>query len=111
MKMDGQMYMSNDFISNDLMINNQDGTFTNRIKEYLKHQTFNGMGNDIADYNNDGLADIVVLDMLPPDNKRWKLTPRGNSYDEFKNGLAKDANHNMCAIPAIKSGRDRTKYF
>ncbi|MBL0110564.1 MAG: VCBS repeat-containing protein [Saprospiraceae bacterium] len=47
------------------------------------------MGNDIVDYNNDGLADIVVLDMLPPDNKRWKLTPRGNSYDEFKNGLAK----------------------
>lgn len=84
------VYVSNDFISNDLMwINNQDGTFTNRIKEYLKHQTFNGMGNDIADYNNDGLADIVVLDMLPPDNKRWKLTPRGNSYDEFKNGLAK----------------------
>ena len=47
------------------------------------------MGNDIADYNNDGLPDIVVLDILPPDNKRWKLTPRGNSYDEFQNRLSK----------------------
>lgn len=82
------VYVSNDFITNDLMwINNQDGTFTNKAGKYLKHQTFNGMGNDVADYNNDGNVDIVVLDMLPEDNKRWKLTPRGNSYDEFQNGL------------------------
>ena len=84
------VYVSNDFITNDLMwINNHDGTFTNQISKYLKHQSFNGMGNDIADYNNDGLVDILVMDMLPPDNKRWKLTPRGNSYDEFQNGLSK----------------------
>ncbi|MBK7439634.1 MAG: VCBS repeat-containing protein [Saprospiraceae bacterium] len=59
--MDGQnVYVSNEFVSNDLMwINNQDGTFTNRIKEYLKHQTFNGIGRRVADYNNDGLADVV----------------------------------------------------
>jgi enediyne biosynthesis protein E4 len=82
------IYVSNDFITNDLLwINNQNETFTNKATEYLKHQTFNGMGNDVADYNNDGLVDIVVLDMLPEDNKRWKLTPRGNTYDEFENGL------------------------
>ena len=82
------VYVSNDFITNDLLwINNQDGTFTNRAAQYLKHQTFNGMGVDLADYNNDGLVDIFVLDMLPPDNKRWKLTPRGNSYDEFQSGI------------------------
>jgi enediyne biosynthesis protein E4 len=82
------VYVSNDFITNDLLyINNRDGTFTNKISAYLKHQTFNGMGADVADYNNDGLQDIVVLDMLPEDNKRWKLTPRGNTYDEFHNGL------------------------
>jgi enediyne biosynthesis protein E4 len=82
------VYVSNDFITNDLLwINNQDGTFTNKAGQYLKHQTFNGMGNDVADYNNDGLVDIVVLDMLPEDNKRWKLTPRGSSYDEYQNGL------------------------
>lgn len=82
------VYVSNDFITNDLLwINNQNGTFTNRAGQYLKHQTFNGMGNDVADYNNDGNVDIAVLDMLPEDNKRWKLTPRGNSYDEFQNGI------------------------
>ncbi|MBL7871409.1 MAG: VCBS repeat-containing protein [Cyclobacteriaceae bacterium] len=83
------IYVSNDFITNDLLwINNQDGTFTNQVSSYLKHQTFNSMGNDVADYNNDGLVDIAVVDMLPEDNKRWKLTPRGNGYDEFEHGLS-----------------------
>ncbi len=82
------IYVSNDFITNDLLwINNQDGTFSNQVSKYIKHQTFNGMGNDVADYNNDGLVDIAVVDMLPEDNKRWKLTPRGNGYDEFEHGL------------------------
>ncbi len=88
------VYVSNDFITNDLLyINNHDGTFTNRAAQYLKHQTFNGMGTDVADYNNDGLVDIIVLDMLPEDNKRWKLTSRGNSYDEFQNGIKNGYEH------------------
>lgn len=83
------VYVSNDFLSNDLMwINNKNGTFTNKAKECLRHETYNGMGNDVADYNNDGLPDIVVVDMLPPDNKRWKLTMKGNNFDEFEQNMA-----------------------
>jgi enediyne biosynthesis protein E4 len=83
------VYVSNDFLTNDLVwINNCNGTFSNKASEYLRHQTYNGMGNDIADYNNDGLEDIVVVDMLPPDNRRWKLTMRGNTYEEFQNALS-----------------------
>lgn len=82
------LYVSNDFLTNDLVwINNHDGTFTNKAKEYLRHQTYNAMGNDVADFNNDGNDDIVTVDMLPPDNKRWKLTIAGNRYDEFNNSL------------------------
>ncbi|PSR52391.1 RNA-binding protein [Adhaeribacter arboris] len=82
------VYVSNDFITNDLVwINNQNGTFSNQAKKYLKHQTYNAMGNDLADLNNDGLVDIMVLDMLPEDNKRWKLTTMGNNYDEFETSL------------------------
>ena len=51
------IYVSNDFITNDLLyINNQDGTFTNRAGQYFKHETYNAMGNDVADINNDGLT-------------------------------------------------------
>ena len=82
------IYVSNDFITNDLLyINNQDGTFTNRAGQYFKHETYNAMGNDIADINNDGLVDIVEVDMLPEDNLRWKVTIMGNNYDEFENSL------------------------
>jgi enediyne biosynthesis protein E4 len=78
------IYVSNDFLTNDLIwINNQKGGFINKAKEYLKHETYNAMGNDVADYNNDGKPDIFVVDMLPPDNKRWKLTMMGNRFDEF----------------------------
>ena len=83
------IYVSNDFKTNDLVwINNQNGTFTNQASKLLRHETYNGMGNDIADFNNDGLADIMVVDMLPPDNKRWKLTMMGNNYDEFQQDIA-----------------------
>jgi len=82
------IYVSNDFITNDLAyINNHDGTYTNRASEYFKHETYNAMGNDVADINNDGLVDIVEVDMLPEDNLRWKVTIMGNTFDEFENSL------------------------
>lgn len=67
------VYCANDFISNDLLwINNQDGTFTESAAKYFKHISNNGMGMDIADYNNDGLLDVAVLDMRPVSNVRQK---------------------------------------
>lgn len=78
------IYVANDFLSNDLLyINNQDGTFTNRIGEYMKHQSYNAMGVDVSDYNNDGFQDIVVLDMLPEDNYRQKIMAAGMSNEKF----------------------------
>jgi hypothetical protein len=78
------IYVANDFLSNDLLyINNQDGTFTNKIGQYLKHQSYNAMGVDIADYNNDGLQDIVVMDMLPEDNYRQKIMAAAMSNEKF----------------------------
>ena len=67
------IYVTNDYLTNDLLyINNHDGTFTNQIEKYLKHQTHSAMGHDIADINNDGLVDIFTLDMLPEDNQGMK---------------------------------------
>ena len=82
------IYCANDYLSNDLLwINNQDGTFTNKIEKYLKHQSFNAMGIDIADINNDGLQDIMVVDMLPEDNKRKKMMLWKYNYDFFQSTL------------------------
>lgn len=83
------IYAANDFITNDLMwINNGHlldtfPTFTDKAPDYLKHQTHNGMGTDVADYNNDGLVDIMVLDMLPEDNQRQKSMLGKPNYEKF----------------------------
>src|SRR6185437_2612110 len=67
------IYVSDDFISNNILyINNHDGTFTNRTKEYFKHTSYNSMGPDVVDINNDGLPDVVELDMSAEDNYRKK---------------------------------------
>ena len=74
------VYCSNDFITNDLLwINNGDGTFSDSIQKYITQTSNNGMGMDIADYNNDGLKDIVQMDMLPESNLHNKtMTPAMN---------------------------------
>ena len=78
------IYVANDFMSNDLLwINQHNGTFKNQIRDYLKHQTHNGMGVDIADFNNDALADIMVVDMLPPGHVRQKMMTPGQNFDHF----------------------------
>ena len=79
------VYVANDFQSNDLLyLNNQDGTFTNRIADALKHQSHNSMGVDMADINNDGLNDLAVVDMLPDDNRRQKAMFSNIPYDRFQ---------------------------
>ncbi len=79
------IYVANDFLSNDILyINNQNGTFTNRISEFLKHESYNGMGVDVADFNNDGHPDIVEMDMLPPDNYRQKMMSGGMTNEKFE---------------------------
>lgn len=78
------IYVSNDFITNDLMyINNRDGTFSNTIAQRIEQQSYNGMGVDVADINNDNMQDIIVLDMLPPDPVRAKTMAGSMTYDKF----------------------------
>jgi hypothetical protein len=72
------IYVANDFAYDDLVyINNGDGSFTEKASQYLKHTSRFAMGCDIADFNNDLLPDIYVVDMLPDDNKRQKLMSIG----------------------------------
>lgn len=80
------IYVTNDFLSNNILyINNHDGTFTDKSKAYFKHTSFNAMGQDIEDINNDGLADIVELDMNPADNFRKKMMSGPSSYTTIQN--------------------------
>jgi hypothetical protein len=80
------IHVSNDYITNDILyINNQDGTFSNQTKENLRHQSQFSMGADIADFNNDGLPDLITIDMLGEDNYRKKTTISKNVYQTYIN--------------------------
>jgi hypothetical protein len=78
------IYVSNDYLANDILyLNNGNGTFTNRIAEYMGHQSQFSMGNDAADINNDGLSDIITTDMLPETNFRKKTTIGNKTYATY----------------------------
>lgn len=80
------IYVTNDFVTNDLLwINNHDGTFTEQLSHYFKHTSANAMGCDVADINNDGLPDVVTLDMNPEDNYRKKMMMNANNYQRYQN--------------------------
>lgn len=79
------LYVANDFISNDnLWLNNRNETFTNSINKSLRHQSYSSMGVDAADVNNDGLPDVVTLDMLPEDNNRKKTSFFLMNYERYQ---------------------------
>lgn len=79
------VYVANDFVSNDeLWLNNQKGGFSNAISKAIRHQSYSAMGADAADINNDGLTDIVTLDMLPEYNERKKKTIFFMNYDRYQ---------------------------
>ncbi|MBN8851981.1 MAG: RNA-binding protein [Sphingobacteriales bacterium 50-39] len=80
------IFVANDFLSNDLLyINNHDGTFTDKAATYFKHTSANGMGQDVIDINNDGLSDVVEMDMDPEDNYRKKMLMPGYNYQNYIN--------------------------
>jgi enediyne biosynthesis protein E4 len=78
------IYVANDYIGNDLLwLNNKNGTFSNIISTSLKHQSYNSMGVDAADINNDGLPDLAVLDMLPENNERKKMMFSATNQEKY----------------------------
>ncbi|MFT3746723.1 MAG: VCBS repeat-containing protein [Agriterribacter sp.] len=79
------IYICNDYTVPDyLYINNHNGTFTDIKKNALGHTTHFGMGNDVADINNDGFPDIITLDMLPEDNRRQKMLMAPDNYEKYE---------------------------
>ena len=99
------IYIGNDFHENDYYyINNGNGSFTESGAKHFKHYSRFSMGNDIADYNNDGQLDVVTVDMLPSnenilktygsdenaDTYKFKLINNGFQYQYSKNCLQRN---------------------
>lgn len=83
------IYVGNDFHENDyLYINNQKGQFEEKGRTQLMHTSQFTMGVDIADANNDGLPEIVSMDMLPYESYMLRRSLSEDDYNIFQNKLA-----------------------
>ena len=76
------LYIANDFEEKDyLYINTKNGSFERKTRNELPHTVMFGMGNDVADFNNDNLLDIIVVDMLPEVHVR--LNSQFDNFNTF----------------------------
>ena len=88
------IYVCNDFETPDFVyLNNQDGTFADSRARVLKHMSFYSMGADMADVNNDGLLDVMTLDMSPEDYVRSKTTMAMTSLAKFSEMVDQGYHH------------------
>jgi len=78
------IYVANDYLEPDnLYINDGNGHFKDRCNDLMQHISFYSMGSDAADINNDGLEDLYVLDMAPPEHARSKELMAGMDSKGF----------------------------
>jgi hypothetical protein len=88
------IYVSNDFFERDyLYINNQDGTFSEKLTESIRSISGASMGADMADIDNDGAADIFVTEMLPSEYERLKSVTTFENWDKYKYNVDNDYFH------------------
>ena len=82
------MFISNDFFEKDyLYINNQNGTFSESLEDYLNEISMGSMGADMADLNNDGFSEIFVTEMLPDRHDRRVSKAVFDSWDKYQFSL------------------------
>ncbi|WP_224995533.1 VCBS repeat-containing protein [Cesiribacter sp. SM1] len=78
------IYVGNDFHEDDYYyINQGDGTFRESLREHFRHVSRFTMGCDAADVNNDGLPDLMSVDMFPEDETVTKATLGEDSYSNI----------------------------
>ncbi len=77
------VFVSNDYFVPDFMFyNNRRGGFALDFTR-MNHTSFYSMGSDANDYNNDGIMDLIAVDMTPKDHYRSKTLMESMDVDQF----------------------------
>ncbi|PKA81928.1 VCBS repeat protein [Ulvibacter sp. MAR_2010_11] len=104
------IYISSDFEEPDLLcINQGNKTFKNEIDSYFDHISFNSMGNEMVDINNDGLLDIYVVDMAPDDHFRSKAYMKSMDVVKF-HGLKNNGYHSQYMFNTMHVNNGNNRY-
>ena len=106
------IYVGNDFHENDYYyINNGDGTFAESGAKHFRHYSRFSMGNDIADYNNDGQLDLVTVDMLPADEKILKTYGSDENPDMYRVKLSLNGYQNQYSKNCLQTNNGNGTSF
>lgn len=106
------IYIGNDFHENDYYyLNNGNGTFTESGANHFKHYSRFSMGNDAADYNNDGQLDLITVDMLPQDEKVLKTYGSDENPDTYKYKLIGHGYQNQYSKNALQRNNGNGSSF
>ncbi|WP_406684701.1 VCBS repeat-containing protein [Seonamhaeicola sp. MEBiC1930] len=105
------LYVTNDYDEPDFMLyNNGDGTFKNVIDKNLKHISRFSMGADTGDINNDGLIDLITLDMAAEDHYRSKTNMGSMSTEEF-NKIVNKGDHYQYMFNTLQINSGRSGFY
>ena len=103
------IYVSNDFFERDyLYMNRADGTFEEVLTESMNSISAASMGADMADINNDGLGEIFVTEMLPPNNARIKTSTTFENWNKYQFNLDNDYYHQFTRNMLQRNNGDGT---
>jgi hypothetical protein len=106
------IYIGNDFHENDYYyINNGNGTFTESGAKHFGHYSRFSMGNDIADYNNDGQPDVMTVDMLPADEKILKTYGSDENADMYNFKILRNGFQNQVSRNCLQQNNGDGKSF
>ncbi|MEM7186365.1 MAG: VCBS repeat-containing protein [Bacteroidota bacterium] len=104
------IYIANDYLEPDIMyINQKDGTFRDEIKQRMNHISFNSMGVDLADLNNDLYPDLVTVDMLAENYARSKENMASMSTEGFEN-MVKVGYHHAYMANTLQYNKGNGKF-
>ncbi len=104
-----------DFAAKDrIYLNQKNGKFQEVASEVTGHLSNFSMGNDIADFNNDGWLDFMSLDMVSEDNYGIKASMSGMNPERF-NKLVQEGFHHQYMYNTLQlnngSAKDNYPYF
>ena len=79
------LFVSNDYFERDyLYVNRGDGTFAERLTDYMPEISKGSMGADFADLTGDGLPELFVTEMLPRSEVRRKTKAAFDGWNRYR---------------------------
>ncbi len=84
------LYLQNDFDTPDFLYYNTNGSFKQAPYDVMMQTSYYAMGVDVADINNDGLYDMMTVDMRSESNWRQKTSWWESPYDWTRLLASKD---------------------